>query len=193
MKSDRELLRIDQLGIPNRLAGFHVDGDQSSVDGADIKIAEAHRQAAVVRRMGLARDGVFVEFRNERPQHFTGGAVDGEDLAVGTRIVKDSVLGERRRLKTAGGAAHLLDKRHFQFADIVGVDLAQRTVVPRFVAAVERLPVLAGFRKRLSVLRVCGCRQRRSRECHGHSRHQFCSKNHCLVLLPKMTYATTLC
>src|SRR5262249_32841391 len=127
-----------------------------------------------------------------RPQYFAGSAVDGEDLAVGPRVVKDSVLGERRRFKTAGGPAHLLDERHFQFADIVGVDLAQRAVVPRFVATVERLPILARFRQRLSVLRVRCCRERRSRDCHGYCRHQFCTKIHCLALLTWMTSATTL-
>ena len=175
---DGELLRIDQLRIPHRFAGLHVDGDQSSVNGADVQVAVAHCHAAVEGRVGLARDSLLVELGNVGPQDIAGVALDGEDLAVGSRVVKDSVLCQRRRLETAGRAANLLDKRHFQFLDVLGVDLLERTVVPIFVAAVESLPVLIRLRKRLGVLRVGGRRQGRGREQRRRTHHQLCSKIH---------------
>src|SRR5437660_295569 len=62
-EADRELLRVHELGVPYRLAGLDIERDQAPVDGPDVDLAVPERDAAIVRRMRLHRDQIFVELR----------------------------------------------------------------------------------------------------------------------------------
>src|SRR5205814_491374 len=48
-EADRELLRVNELGVPGRLARLHVERDEPPVDGAHVDLAHAERDAARVR------------------------------------------------------------------------------------------------------------------------------------------------
>src|SRR6185312_14761539 len=140
-EADRELLGIDQLGVPGRRAGLHVERDQPAVDRADVEIAVAHRHPAVVGRVGLTGDQILVELGRIGPLDLSGGAVQGVNLAVGAGVVKHAIDGERHRLDAARGAAGLVDEGHLEPADVLRVDLIERTVVPAVEAAMIGQPV----------------------------------------------------
>ena len=107
-EADRQLLGVDQLGVPDLLAGLHVERDQPAVDGADEDLAVPERDAAVVGRVRLRRDEFLVELREVGPLHLAGGAVEREDAAVGAGIVQHAVGDERHRLQAARRAAGLM-------------------------------------------------------------------------------------
>ena len=150
-EADGELLGVDQLGVPGRRAGLHVERDQPSVDRADIEVAAAHGHAAVVGRVGLAGDQILVELGRVGPLDFAGGAVERIDLAVGAGIVEHAIDRQRHRLDAAGRAAGLMDPRHLQLTDIFCVDLIELAMVPAVEAAVIGQPI-AGILFRMKYL-----------------------------------------
>jgi hypothetical protein len=52
-EADCELFGINQLRVPHRLAGFHVERNETAVDGADEDLVIAKRNAAIIRRVLL--------------------------------------------------------------------------------------------------------------------------------------------
>ena len=55
-EANGQLFGVDELGLPLELARLHVDRDQLAVERAHVDVAEAERDAAVVRRVRLLRD-----------------------------------------------------------------------------------------------------------------------------------------
>ena len=141
-EAHRELLGVDQLVLPDLLAGLHVEGEQPAVDRADVDVAVAQRDAARVGRVGLGGDQVLVELRDERPDHLAGRGVEREHAAVGAGVVEHAVGHERERLQAAGDAARRVHPGDLEVLDVRGVDLVERAVVPALVAAVVGQPVV---------------------------------------------------
>src|SRR6266702_5645781 len=66
-------------------------------------VCSSDLDAAVVRRMGLARDQVLVELLLVGPQDLAGGAIERIDLVIRARIVEYTVYGQREALQAAVG------------------------------------------------------------------------------------------
>src|SRR5215467_8330893 len=84
---DGELLRIDQLGVPKRFAGLHVERDEPPIDSADKHLALSDRGAAIVGRVSLPRDERLVELGDIGPHHLSGGPIEREGTAVRTGVI----------------------------------------------------------------------------------------------------------
>ena len=122
-EADGQLLRIDQLRVPDLLAGPHVERDQPAVDGADIDLAARDRDAAIVGAVRLFRDQRFVELGEVIPLHLAGGAVEREHAAVRAGVIEHAVDRQRHRLQAPLRAARRVHPRHVQVLDVLGVDL----------------------------------------------------------------------
>src|SRR5205823_7532997 len=81
-ETDGQLLRFDELRLPRLLAGFHVDRDELAIERAHINVAEADRDAAVVRRVSLLGDQILIELLLVRPDEIARRAVEREQLVV---------------------------------------------------------------------------------------------------------------
>src|SRR5205809_621446 len=77
-EADRQLFGLDELRLPIELARLHVDGGELAVESSHINIAEANRNAAVVRRMRLFRDQILVELMLVPPDEIPSRAIERE-------------------------------------------------------------------------------------------------------------------
>ena len=169
-EADGELLRVDELGVPRRLAGLHVERDEPPVDGAHEHLALPEGDPTRVWRVRLRCDEVVVQLREVGPEWLAAGRVERPHAAVGAGVVEHAVGDERRRLQAARRAAGMVHPRHSQPFDVVGVDLGERAVVPGAIGAVIRGPVVAagvGHRCARGAARGLRCRHR-ARPCDEH-------------------------
>ena len=131
-RGDREALAgFDDVGAPDDFAGFLVERDLGAVQLRDVDHAVADRDAAVVPTAAddfAERVGGKVGFVG--PEAMAAFGVDREDVVGTVRDVDRPVVDERLalggELGRGGVGADLGHPFALEFADVFGVDFAQR-------------------------------------------------------------------
>ena len=130
----------DGIDTPHRLAGGGVQGDQPTVEAADVDLAIPHRHAPIDRAAAALTEVLRRHLRVVFPQHGASGGIQGVDHAEGAGGVHHAVDHDRRGLDTEiqfqlGGPGQA------ELADVAGVDLIQRAIALFVVGATMAHPV----------------------------------------------------
>ena len=187
------LVGVERVDAPHFLAGLRVDGDQSSVERADVELALPRGDSA--RRGAAAGEAgpLGVHLRIVSPQLAAVGRVVGGDDVVDALVIEHPVDLQRARLDAAEGL-EIVVPGEAELADGLVVDLRQRAVAlflpPATVAhpvadirgrvdmahrlAVDHRRRVGRLRRRLGVARDQRGQQQRSRpqrvlrpQCHS--------------------------
>ena len=162
--SDLGVLLSAAIEVGARLAGHRIDLDQPRIHRAldDPRSARTPRSSArhfIITQSaarGGVRDPLVRHLRVDPPDRFSGRRIDRDDHILGGAGVKEVAGLERRvlgpvELHVIGivGLAVDMDLPDLaQLADIVGIDLGQRSEPPRRVRSAISKPVGAGAVKR---------------------------------------------
>ena len=141
-EADRQLLGIDQLGVPDQLAGLHVERDQPAVHRADIELALADARCRDCRASGSAGRPAPRRVpgnRTRSPRRWRRSA-----QRRGCRSPSSRARRRPRAASTAGRGWRVREygSRRPQIRDVAGVDLVERAVVIGLVGAVIGQPVI---------------------------------------------------
>ena len=147
---------VGELHLPFFLAGLLVERDAAPVHGANEDHAVADGNAAAIgREQHLLVNRI--ELRLVAPDRLAGFAVERRDLVSRRNRVNYAVDDNRRFLQAHGNVATVSDPGNRKLADIVLVDLIERTISPGVGSPIVLRPVV----------RVFGARFGRESDTHG--------------------------
>ena len=136
--------KIGQLDLPDLLAGFLIEGNAAPVDRSDEDLAVADRDAtAVGREQHLL--GERIELRLIAPELLPCLRVERCHPIPGRDRIDHAVYHQGRFLNAHGDIAAMSDPCHRKLADIVLVDLIERTVTPRVGRPIVLWPIVGVF------------------------------------------------
>jgi hypothetical protein len=120
-------LVVDELGIPERCAGPHVERQQVRIGRAEKEPIAQSPEAAIVR--AAACPDVVGERSAMAPDLPSRARVERPRIASPSRDIQDAIDHDRRRLKVAEpGSSRLERPLRFELADVLGGDLRQRAM-----------------------------------------------------------------
>ncbi|KAI3488620.1 hypothetical protein L1887_47391 [Cichorium endivia] len=160
------LARGGGLLAPDLAAGLGVQGDQATVQGADVDLAVPQGDAAVDRVAAGVAGAAAIDLGIELPQALAAAQVHGHHPAPGQRGVEHAVGHQRGGLQ-ATVVFQIQMPGQAQLADVAGVDLLERAEALLGVGAAMAEPFAAvllagadGGLVDLGGLGACGDQQR---------------------------------